>query len=158
MGEGVEWGLHCCMNLAMLGPAMAVPTVRLAGFHELPVAYLNKQMQALARAGIVTSVPGRGGGFKLARDPSKITLMDVVVAIEGTESAFRCTEIRARGPAGSWGTVHAACTIDAAMRQADVAWRRALAEQTLADIVAAAQRRYPAMRDRVTAWFTTAAV
>jgi Rrf2 family protein len=155
MSEGVEWALHCCLNLAFLDPDAAVPTARLAAFHDLPPAYLNKQLQALARAGIVSSVPGRGGGFKLARDPARITLMDVVTAIEGEQHAFQCTEIRSHGPSANWGTTQAMCTIDAAMRRAEIAWRRALAEQTLADLVATVRRRYSAMPRRINSWFAT---
>jgi DNA-binding IscR family transcriptional regulator len=80
----------------------------------------------------------------------------VVTAIEGPQPAFRCAEIRAQGPAGAWGTSHAACTIDAAMRKAELAWRQALAEQTLADIMATLQRSYPTMPDRVHGWFASA--
>lgn len=156
MSEGVEWALHCCLNLALLAPDETVPAARLAAFHDLPAAYLNKQLQALARAGIVSSVPGPKGGFRLARNPSRITLLDVVAAIEGREQAFRCTEIRAQGPSGSWGTTQALCTIDAAMRKAEVAWRKALAEQTVADIAATFERRYPAMPRRIGNWFATA--
>jgi Rrf2 family protein len=156
MSEGVEWALHCCLNLALLDPDEAVTATRLAAFHDLPAAYLNKQLQALARAEIVSSVPGRKGGFRLARPPSRITLLDVVAAIEGPQPAFRCTEIRAQGPSASWGRTQATCTIDAAMRKAEVAWRRALAEQTLADVVATFERRYPAMPRRIGNWFATA--
>lgn len=156
MSAGVEWALHCCLNLALLGPGAAMPAARLATFHDLPPAYLNKQLQALVRAGVVASVPGRNGGFRLTRDPSQITLLDVVTAIEGSQPAFRCTEIRTQGPSGSWGTADAVCTIDAAMRKAELAWRRALAGQTLADIKAAYERRYPAMPRRIGTWFATA--
>lgn len=156
MGERVEWALHCCFNLGFVGPDVAVTAARLAAFHGLPAAYLNKQLQAMARAGIVESSQGPGGGFRLARSPQQITLMDVVTAIEGPDPAFRCTEIRERGPAGMWGTSQRACTIDAAMRQADLAWRRSLAGQTVADLMATFQNTYPAMPDRIKDWFTTA--
>jgi Rrf2 family protein len=156
LSEGVEWALHCCLNLALLDSDEAVTVARLAAFHNLPAPYLNKQLQALARAGIVASVPGPRGGFRLARDPSRITFLDVVVAIEGQLPAFRCTEIRAEGPSGSWGTTQATCTIDAAMRTAEVAWRKALAAQTLAEVVATFARRYPAMPRRISEWFSTA--
>jgi Rrf2 family protein len=156
MSEGVEWALHCCFNLGLLEPGEAVAAARLAAFHDLPAAYLNKHLQALARAGVVRSVPGRRGGFRLARPPEKITLLDVVTAIEGAEPAFRCTEIRGQGPSGSWGRARAACTIDAAMRRAELAWRRSLAEQSLAEIIAAARHRYPTMQGRLRGWFTPA--
>src|SRR5437879_3327450 len=95
MGEGVEWAAHSCLLLAWAG-GDAVPAARLASYHRLPPAYLNKQLQALARAGILSSVSGPRGGFRLARPPDQITLWDVVAAVEGLEETFRCTEIRTR--------------------------------------------------------------
>lgn len=98
MSEGVEWALHSCVNLAWSGPDRAVSAARLAAWHDLPAAYLNKQLQALARAGIVSSTPGPRGGFRLARPLDAISLMDVVAAVEGPDEAFRCAEIRQQGP------------------------------------------------------------
>ncbi|WP_246238688.1 RrF2 family transcriptional regulator [Acrocarpospora corrugata] len=157
MSEGVEWALHCCLNLAFLEQDEAVPAVKLAAFHELPTAYLTKQLQALVRAGIASSVPGPRGGFRLARAPEQISLLDVVVAIEGTEQAFRCEEIRQRGPGGgASGGIQVACTIDVAMRKAELAWRQALAAQTIADIAATVGRRYPSTPVRVRNLLATA--
>ncbi|NED55319.1 Rrf2 family transcriptional regulator, partial [Micromonospora aurantiaca] len=51
MNEGVEWAIHSCLNLTWLEPGEAVTAARLAAYYELPAAYLNKQLQALARAG-----------------------------------------------------------------------------------------------------------
>src|SRR5947209_8292305 len=99
MSDGVEWAIHCCTVLALLPPDLALPAPRLAEFHGVPPAYLAKQLQALARAGIAESVPGARGGYRLARPADEITLLDVVHAIDGPEPAFRCTEIRRRGPA-----------------------------------------------------------
>ncbi|HEX7745592.1 MAG TPA: Rrf2 family transcriptional regulator [Micromonosporaceae bacterium] len=157
MSEGVEWALHCCLNLAFLDPGDAVPAAKLAAFHELPAAYLTKQLQALGRAGIVSSVPGPRGGFRLARPPERITLLDVVSAIEGAEPAFRCTEIRRQGPGGGPARdFQIGCTIDVAMRGAELAWRRSLAAQTLADIAAEVERRYPNTPRRTRRWFAPA--
>src|SRR6266508_5269600 len=98
LGEGVEWALHCCTLLAVLPPDQAMPASRLAEYHGVPGAYLAKHLQALSQAGIVEAVPGRRGGYRLARRPDEITLLDVVDAVEGAEGSFRCTEIRRRGP------------------------------------------------------------
>ncbi|MGW2836629.1 RrF2 family transcriptional regulator [Streptomyces sp. NPDC001493] len=140
MSAGVEWGLHCCLTLAWLGDAEAVSTARLAVWFDLPPAYLNKQLQALKRAGILTSTPGPRGGFRLARRPERITLMDVVAAVDGPDDLFQCTEIRQRG-AGAETPVREfqqPCGIAGAMLRAELAWRRELAAQTLADMMAAA--------------------
>ncbi|MDQ1403208.1 MAG: hypothetical protein QOG03_1524, partial [Actinomycetota bacterium] len=99
LGQGVEWGIHCCAILALLPDGTALPSARLAEFHDVPPAYLAKHLQALAKAGIVTSTAGPKGGYRLARPAAEITLLDVVEAIEGRTAAFDCTEIRQRGPA-----------------------------------------------------------
>ncbi|MFD4315819.1 RrF2 family transcriptional regulator [Streptomyces sp. NPDC058548] len=154
MSEGVEWALHSCLNLAWIGSERAVTAARLASYHELPPAYLNKQLQALARAGIVTSVSGPKGGFRLARALDRITLMDVVAAVEGPGEAFRCTEIRQKGPgAGAPETYAAECAIAGAMGRADLAWRRELMAQTLDDIRVRAELQTPAAPERLRHWF-----
>ncbi|MFI6900443.1 RrF2 family transcriptional regulator [Nonomuraea sp. NPDC050394] len=136
IGEGVEWGLHCCLTLAWLGER-PVSTAKFATLFELPPAYLKKRLQALVRAGILTSAPGAKGGFLLARAPERITLMDVVTALEGPDEAFRCTEIRQRGVEPSPEFARP-CGVATAMRKAELAWRRELAGQTVADLVATA--------------------
>lgn len=146
--------MHCCLNLAWVGAKRAVPAARLAAFFDLPAPYLNKQLQALARAGIVASTPGPRGGFRLKRPPSKITLLDIVVAIEGPDEAFRCAEILHRAPVGDASADYRAeCVISQAMSGADLAWRRELAAQTIADIEATVEQRYPGSGDRTRRWF-----
>lgn len=162
MNEGVEWALHSCLNLAWIGPGRAVTAARLAAYHELPAAYLNKQLQALVRAGVLTSASGPKGGFRLARDLDRITLMDVVTALEGPEEAFRCTEIRQQGPgaapgAGPAGGRAPECAIAGAMGRADLAWRRELAAQTLDSVRERAERQAPDAPDRIRRWFANVA-
>jgi Rrf2 family protein len=140
MSERVEWGLHCCITLAWLGNDEPVSTARFAAEFDLPTAYLNKCLQALVRADILTSTAGARGGFRLAKAPNRITLLDVVTAIEGPAEAFRCMEIRRRGIGARVAAreFRAPCAIAAAMLRAERAWRKELSTQTLADIAATA--------------------
>lgn len=155
MNEGVEWALHCCLNLAWVGEERAVTAARLAAFYELPTAYLNKQLQALSRAGILTSVSGPKGGFRLARPPGKITLLDVVVAIDGPDDAFRCTQILHRSPFGTPDANYVdLCVISQHMRAADLAHRRHLAATTLADIKTTVEHTYPNTDTQTRHWLT----
>ncbi|HZG03035.1 MAG TPA: Rrf2 family transcriptional regulator [Streptomyces sp.] len=162
MSEGVEWALHSILNLAWAGPERAVSAARLAAYYDLPPAYLNKQLQALARAGLVTSSPGPRGGFRLARKLEDITLMDVVTAIEGPEEAFRCTQIRLRAPRGRSHEDDPAhelagtCQISQAMREAELVWRRELAGRTIADIKERVERVSPGVPVRARRWFAAA--
>ncbi len=96
MSAGVEWAVHCCVVLSQAEEP--VPAQRLAEYHGVSRTYLAKHLQQLSRAGLVASTEGRVGGYRLTRAAQDISVLDVVLAIEGDESAFRCTEIRQNGP------------------------------------------------------------
>ncbi len=158
--EGVEWAAHCAVVLSKLPPGAYLPATRLAEYHEVPPAYLAKTLSVLARAGVVESVPGRSGGFRLARRAEDVTLLDIVLAVEGNDLAFRCAEIRRRGPApfiGGKGSP--ACLIASAMWRAEAAWREELASITVAEIADRVDRERltPAARERAAEWRAAAA-
>lgn len=137
ISEGVEWGAHCLVLLAVLPPDAALPTGRLAEYHGIPSAYLAKHLQAMSRAGLLESVAGARGGYRLARPATEISMLEVVEAIDGTTPAFRCTEIRRRGPAAvPVREYRLPCSIHAVMDRADAAWRAELASVSIADLVA----------------------
>src|SRR5439155_1765065 len=91
-------GVHVCVVLATLPDDAALAAAKLAEYHGVPAAYLAKHLQTLAGAGVLRTVKGARGGYRLARPPADITVLDVVEAIDGEESAFRCSEVRRRGP------------------------------------------------------------
>jgi Rrf2 family protein len=155
LGDGVEWALHSCTLLALLPPDATMPAARLAEFHGVPPAYLAKQLQALSQAGIVESVAGRRGGYRLARAAEDITLLAIVEAVEGRAPAFRCAEIRQRGPAAAAPEEYrSVCAIARAMYQAEAAWRAELRGQTVADIVRGlAAEVVPTSAAKAVAWF-----
>lgn len=154
LGEGVEWAIHCCTLLGVLPEGMTLPAARLAEYHEVTPSYLAKHLQALREAGIVRSSAGRHGGYRLARPAEDITLLDIVLAVEGGRRAFRCTEIRRCGPAAvPQATYPEPCGIAAAMHRAEDAWRASLAEVTVADMVGEALRNaHPEALERGATW------
>jgi Rrf2 family protein len=136
LSDGVEWGLHCGVLLGFLPPDASLPTARLAEYHDVPAAYLAKHLQAMSRAGLLVSVQGPGGGYRLARPASEISVLEVVEAIDGCESAFRCSEIRRRGPAARPAREYRVpCAIHAVMNDADEAWRTELRGVSIADLM-----------------------
>jgi Rrf2 family protein len=144
LSDGVEWGVHACVVLAVLPPEAAMPAAKLAEYHGVPSAYLAKHLQSLARAGVLETVKGPRGGYRLARPAADITVLDVVEAIDGDEPAFRCTEIRRRGPSAvpAREYVHP-CGIHAAFTRADDAWRAELATVNITDLVMGVVREAP---------------
>ena len=70
--------------LALLAQGGEVtPVSALAEAECVPEDFLRKIMQKLHRAGLVESEQGPFGGYKLARDPDEVTLLDVTVAVQG---------------------------------------------------------------------------
>jgi Rrf2 family protein len=141
----VEWALHCCSLLAGLEPGQHLAAKDLAAFHGVPKEYLSKALQALSQAGLVESTLGPSGGYRLARDPSRITFLDVVEAVEGKGSTFVCENIRFNNPCLPEDYCsRKPCGIARVMWAADKAWRDSLAGVTLCDFLETLQKDVPA--------------
>lgn len=137
LGRGVEAAIHCAALLAELDGDETVTGAALALKFGLSPSYLLKHLKALAAAGILESLPGPAGGYRLARAAGDISLLDILRALEGPQPAFRCCEIRRNGPERLPPSAYARpCGINAAMLRAERAWRDALAAERLSDIVA----------------------
>ncbi len=142
MGDGVEQAIHSVAMLAGLSEGGVLSAAAIAEFHGVSTSYLLKHLQALSGAGILDTVPGPKGGYKLAKVPEGVSLLDIVLAVEGPAPAFRCAEIRQRGPNPLPQRYFAKpCQISAAMQKAERAYRAELAKTSIADILAAAFRR-----------------
>jgi Rrf2 family protein len=137
LGEGVEASIHCVALLAGLDEGRSLSAAALAEFHGVSPTYLLKHLKELVHAGILQSVPGPNGGYRMARAPERVSLIDIVLAVEGPQPAFRCAEIRRRGPGAPDATAYTKpCGINAAMLRAERAYRDALAAVSLAEVVA----------------------
>jgi Rrf2 family protein len=137
LSEGVEAAIHCAATLAGLEDEATLPGAALAEQFGLSASYLLKHLQALTAAGVFESVSGPAGGYRLARRPEDISLLDIVLAVEGPQPAFRCGEIRRRGPAKLPASAYVKpCGINAAMMRAEKAYRASLAAERLSGIVA----------------------
>jgi len=142
LSDGVEAALHCALALAGLPQGKLLPGQSLAELHGVSVSYLLKHLRALASAGVIDALPGPRGGYRLSREPERITLLDIVEAIDGHESAFVCRELRRRGPGKSKNpcVYKTDCFIKTRMITAEEAWREALRAQRLSDLVQDAKR------------------
>ncbi|MFI6791971.1 RrF2 family transcriptional regulator [Nonomuraea sp. NPDC050383] len=131
-----EWLLHCATSLAQLEPGATASAAQLADYYDLPAPYLAKQLQSLVKAGVLSATTGPRGGFRLARPPGEITLLQIVEAVDGASSPYECREIRRQGR----GALPAedclgACVLAVKMAEAHRAWRDSLAGVSLADIL-----------------------
>ena len=149
ISSGVEYGLHCLLYLADSDSSVAEASVRdLAELQGVPADFLAKLFTKLAKAGLVVATEGIKGGFRLARPANRITVHDVVVAIDGEKSLFDCREIRSRcavfgDEAPAWAT-RGVCSIHAVMQAAEKTMRAELKQHTLADLAQRTEAKAPA--------------
>ena len=118
------------MELSRLQDGTYLGAADLAERIDAPPNYLGKLLKSLAGEGIVESQKGKGGGFRLARDPASISLYDVVEPIERLARWSGCFLGR---PECSDQT---GCPIHGRWKQVRDEYLRFLRETTIAEIVA----------------------
>ncbi len=97
----------------------------------IPRAFLAKIFQILARAGVLKSHQGSGGGFSLARPATEISLLEVVEAIEGSILLHECILNQPCERCGTPGE----CVIGSVWGRAQENMVKVLRETTIADMM-----------------------
>lgn len=78
------------VELGRQSPSRPTSLKAIADAEGLPLAYLEQVVARLRRANLVLSSRGAHGGYWLARDPSEITMHDVVAALDGAIAPMEC--------------------------------------------------------------------
>ncbi len=157
-GSSVEYGLHCLLHLVNWS-GEGLPSSRdLAEYQGVSPSFVAKLFTKLDKAGIVTSTEGADGGFQLAHPPGKISVLDVVDALEEDKPLFQCREIRANcilyGNKPPARATQGVCSIHAVMNEADRGMRAILDSHTLASLAGTAAKKIPAKFSQETKdWF-----
>lgn len=134
---GVEYGLHCLVYLIDIPENSPIGIKELSAFQGISETYLSKIFGKLAKAGIVSSVPGVKGGYRLAKSPDEISFWDVVEAVEGPKPIFQCQNIKDNGylyrdKESSACLGSSLCSINLVMLEAEEKMREFLRNKTLA--------------------------
>jgi len=88
LSQTAEYALRAMVALAV-GPG-ARTAEDLSRESRVPLDYLSKVLNSLARAGVVTSRRGRGGGFQSVRPASELTVLQVVTAVDPVKRIKTC--------------------------------------------------------------------
>ncbi|HHV55912.1 MAG TPA: Rrf2 family transcriptional regulator [Firmicutes bacterium] len=126
--QTVEYALRAMVHLAEAAPAPRTNR-EISAATRVPLGYLAKVMQSLARAGLVVSQRGIGGGFGLTRPPQEITIYDVVQAVDPLKRITRC-------PLGLPAHSERLCTLHRRLDEAIAMVERSFRETSLADLTA----------------------
>jgi len=85
-----EYAIQAILLMAASENDSVRPSEEIARKLNIPKEFISKILQSLTESGIIESKKGKAGGFKLAKHPSKIKLIDIVEAIDGLESFNTC--------------------------------------------------------------------
>jgi Rrf2 family protein len=77
-----DYGLIALKHLAAVN-ARTASAKEIADAYGIPLPLLAKILQKLTKTGLLLSIPGSSGGYKLARRPEKISALEVIHAIDG---------------------------------------------------------------------------
>jgi len=87
-----EYGVLGLLHLARHGADRMVMIDEVSREEKISRSFLAKIFQSLAKAGLIRSYRGAGGGFALLRRPEEITVLEVIEAIEGKIALQRCLQ------------------------------------------------------------------
>ncbi len=85
-----EYAIKSLLYLAMQPGESRVMASEVATEQQIPVNFVRKILESLAKTGLVKSYRGAGGGFTLGRDASAITICQVIEAVEGPLAFNQC--------------------------------------------------------------------
>src|SRR5436305_6208518 len=85
-----EYGVRLLVELGRQGNQEPVSLKAIAEAEGLPLAYLERIVALLKKAGLVEATRGAHGGYRLTREPHEITMDEVVLALEGHVAPMTC--------------------------------------------------------------------
>ena len=128
ISQTAEYALRAIVYLAM-NPERGFTTLQIAAATKVPPAYLSKVMQALARADLVRSQRGCGGGFALSKKPSEISTLEILNAVDPIQRIRHC-------PLGLQSHGTTLCALHKKIDDATEIIERSFAETSIEDILA----------------------
>ncbi len=134
-----EYALRAMIFIAQWGGAKAIPGRAIAKGTGIPLKYLQKILGDLTRCDMLTSAPGKTGGFQLRRPAGRITLRDVLAPFERTHAAhcpFGNVVCSDRKP----------CRAHREWKKVVETEQRFLEKTTIADVASAAPRKRSTQR------------
>lgn len=131
ISQKLEYAMRAMIELAARRDEEAlVPAREIAEAQQIPLRFLEQQLGALHKAGLVRSSRGAGGGCRLARDPAEIRVADIADAIEGQLFPMFCLE-----PSDHTCFQDSACGLQGFWGDVALAIQRVFEETTVADLL-----------------------
>ena len=86
-----RYAVMAMVDLAIHGDGRPIPLAEIAERQDISLSYLEQLFAKLRRGGLVMSVRGPGGGYKLAYNKADMRIADIALAVDEPSRANRCT-------------------------------------------------------------------
>ena len=96
-----KYGLRALIDLAQYSEQEAVSISSISQRQGISESYLEQLVAKLRKAGLVTSIRGAQGGYRLAKPASTISVGDILRALEGNLAAVECSAYTDEGCQGA---------------------------------------------------------
>lgn len=90
-----RYALRVLIDLAEHRNGNFIPLKEIAARQEISLKYVEQMMSLMSANGIVEAAHGKGGGYRLTRDPAKCRVGEILRLTEGTLAPVACLEERA---------------------------------------------------------------
>ncbi|MFY0400488.1 MULTISPECIES: Rrf2 family transcriptional regulator [Brevundimonas] len=127
-----RYAVMAMADLAKNGTDRAVSLAEIAARQEISLSYLEQLFARLRKGGLVKSVRGPGGGYRLAREAGEMIVADIVLAVDEPIRATRCA---AHGTPRGCMTGGARCITHDLWEDLGAEIHRYLAGVSLADVI-----------------------
>lgn len=87
-----RYAIRVMIDLAEHMNAKYIPMKEIADRQDVSLKYMTKIMQALTKSGMLDGQHGKGGGYKLNRDPEEYRVGDILRLTEGTLAPVACID------------------------------------------------------------------
>ncbi len=87
-----QYGVRAMVEVARGYPAETTSIKEISARQDVSVAYLEQILSTLRRAGLITSVKGPGGGYRLSRPPKEVSIGLILRALEGPVAITSCMD------------------------------------------------------------------
>jgi Rrf2 family protein len=92
IGRRVDYAIRALSYVAAQPLDRTVPHAEIGERQGIPTHFLSKILRLLVKAGLMVSVPGARGGFRLSRPAREISIREVYESVEGPLSLIECVE------------------------------------------------------------------
>ncbi|EGL17437.1 MULTISPECIES: Rrf2 family transcriptional regulator [unclassified Paenibacillus] len=122
--KATDYALHTMLFLTAATPQKPIGVQQLAERQSVSPTYLSKILTKLVKAGMIESITGVNGGYRLKRNWENISFLDIIHAIEGSASLFDCSFEHGPG-----------CPIQKVVLSAEEKMEEQLRSQKMSDLV-----------------------